>query len=329
VPALRRFAAGVANAFPQASLGARAAFADMRRELSCSGRAPTRAMSNADDRSRVPVSRPRCERPQPLAQRDLGRTPDDRGLAFSKRSRVCGAAAVVLIAAAAIAASPAPTLAQPGAAPYTTVAPSPDGIGKLFAGREIARVMSWHGAAWLERPERSSEERPDLVLEALALAPGMKVADVGAGTGFYSWRIAERVGDGGRVYAVEVQPQMLDYLGRLMARRGVKNVEPVLGTPSDPRLAPGSVDVALMVDVYHELEFPYEMLARITEALRPGGRLVFVEYRGEDPSVPIKPLHKMTEAQVRKEAEMHPLAWERTIATLPWQHVIVFRKSGG
>jgi ubiquinone/menaquinone biosynthesis C-methylase UbiE len=225
--------------------------------------------------------------------------------------------------------SPAPILAQPTAAPYTTVAPSPDGTGKVFAGREIARVMSWHGAAWLERPERAREERPDLVLEALALAPGMKVADVGAGTGYYSWRIAERVGEGGRVYAVEVQPQMLDYLGRLTAGRGVKNVEPILGTPSDPKLAPGSVDVALMVDVYHELEFPYEMLARIAEALKPGGRLVFVEYRGEDPSVPIKPLHKMTEAQVRKEAEMHPLAWERTITTLPWQHVIVFRKSGG
>jgi ubiquinone/menaquinone biosynthesis C-methylase UbiE len=224
--------------------------------------------------------------------------------------------------------APPAAVAQPAEARYTTVAPSPDGTGRVFAGREIARVMSWHGAAWLERPERSREERPELVMEALALAPGMKVADVGAGTGYYSWLIAERVGDGGRVYAVEVQPQMLDYLGRQMADRGVKNVEPVLGTASDPKLAPGSIDVALLVDVYHELELPYEMLARIVAALKPGGRLVLVEYRGEDPAVPIKPLHKMTEAQVRKEAEMHPLVWERTLTTLPWQHVLVFRKSG-
>lgn len=234
-----------------------------------------------------------------------------------------------LIAAAALALTPALPVAQPADARYGTTAPSPDGTGKVFAGREIARVMSWHGAAWLERPERSREERPDLVLAALELAPGMRVADVGAGTGYYSWRIAERVGESGRVYAVEVQPQMLDYLGRQMANRSVKNVEPVLGTPTDPRLPPASIDVALMVDVYHELEFPFEMLGRVVQALKPGGRLVLVEYRGEDPSVPIKPLHKMTEAQVRTEAEMHPLAWERTISTLPWQHVVVFRKTGG
>jgi FkbM family methyltransferase len=223
----------------------------------------------------------------------------------------------------------APAIALPQSSAYTSAPASPDGIGKVFAGREIARVMSWHGAAWLERPERAREERPDLLLAALDLAPGMSVADVGAGTGFYSWRMAERVGDAGRVYAVEVQPQMLDFLGRQLAQRGVKNVEPVLATVTDPKLAPESLDLALMVDVYHELEYPYEVLARVAAALKPGGRMVFVEYRGEDASVPIKPLHKMTEAQVRKEAELHPLAWERTITTLPWQHVIVFRKKGG
>jgi precorrin-6B methylase 2 len=232
------------------------------------------------------------------------------------------------VLAATLALGAGVALAQPSPAPYASVPASADGTGKVFAGREIARVMSWHGAAWLERPERTREERPELVLAALELAPGMKVADVGAGTGFYSWRIAERVGESGRVYAVEVQPQMLDFLGRQMASRGIKNVEPVLGTAADPRLAPDSLDLALMVDVYHELEFPYEMLARLTDALKPGGRIVFVEYRGEDAAVPIKPLHKMTEAQVRKEAELHPLVWERTVTTLPWQHVVVFRKKG-
>jgi precorrin-6B methylase 2 len=255
-------------------------------------------------------------------------------LSFRRRSippgprRRPARASAALLAAATLVVAPLAALAQPAEARYTTVAPSPDGTGKVFAGREIARVMSWHGAAWLERAERSREERPERVMEALALAPGMKVADVGAGTGYYSWRIAERVGESGRVYAVEVQPQMLDYLVRQMTNRGVKNVEPILGTASDPKLAPASIDVALMVDVYHELELPYEMLAHIVAALKPGGRLVLVEYRGEDPAVPIKPLHKMTEVQVRKEAEMHPLVWERTVTTLPWQHVIVFRKPG-
>lgn len=240
-----------------------------------------------------------------------------------------GRAAARILLAAALALGPAAAVAQRIEAHYATVPASPDGIGKTYAGREIARVMSWHGASWLERPERVREERPDALLAALELAPGMQVADIGAGTGFYSWRMAERVGESGRVYAVEVQPQMLDFLGRQMARRGVTNVAPVLGTAVDPKLAPNSIDLALMVDVYHELEHPHEMLARLTEALKPGGRIVFVEYRAEDPAVPIKPLHKMSEAQVRKEAERHPLVWERTVTTLPWQHVIIFRKPGG
>jgi protein-L-isoaspartate O-methyltransferase len=221
-------------------------------------------------------------------------------------------------------------LALPGAladeAHYAFVRASPDGIGKTYLGREIAQVMSFHGADWLERPERMEEERPDRVLAALELKPGMAVADIGAGSGYYSWRIAERVGARGTVYAVDIQPEMVRLLQRQMTQRGAANVKAMLGTPTDPHLPAGALDLALMVDVYHELEYPYEMLASITRALKPGGRLVFVEFKGNDPTVPIKPLHTMTEAQVRKEAALHPLEWQKTVSDLPWQHVIIFRK---
>lgn len=221
-------------------------------------------------------------------------------------------------------------LALPGAladeAYYAFVPASPGGIGKTYLGREIAQVMSFHGADWLERPERMEEERPDRVLAALELKPGMAVADIGAGSGYYSWRIAERVGARGTVYAVDIQPEMVRLLQRQMTQRGAANVEAILGAPTDPRLPAGALDLALMVDVYHELEYPYEMLASITRALKPGGRLVFVEFKGNDAAVPIKPLHTMTEAQVREEAALHPLEWQKTVGDLPWQNVIVFRK---
>ncbi len=209
---------------------------------------------------------------------------------------------------------------------YGQIAPSADGIGKTYEGREISAVMGWQGAAWLEREEREREERGSLLLRELALAPGMHVADIGAGTGYYARRIAPRVGPKGKVYAVDVQPQMVAMLRKQAARPGFGNLVPVLGGVKDPGLAPGSIDVALMVDVYHELEFPHEMLGRLVRALKPGGRVVFVEYRAEDPNVPIKPLHKMSQAQIRREAARHALRWERTATTLPWQHVVVFRK---
>ena len=196
----------------------------------------------------------------------------------------------------------------------------------MYMGREIAKVMSFHGAAWLERPERVDEERPERVLEALELKPSMTVADVGAGSGYYSSRIAERVGPDGTVYAVDIQPEMLDILRLQMKQRRMGNVKPVLGTETDPRLPDAALDLALMVDVYHELEYPYEMLAAIVKALKPGGRVVFVEFRANDPSVPIRALHTMTEAQVRKEAALHPLEWLRTESKLPWQQAIIFRR---
>ena len=209
---------------------------------------------------------------------------------------------------------------------YSAIAATPDGIGKVYLGREISHVMGFHGAQWLERTERMDEERPDLVLNALEIKPGMAVADIGAGTGFYAWRIAQRVGMTGMVYAVDVQPEMIKALEKQMSRRGVANVKPTLGAVDDPKLAANSLDLALMVDVYHEFEQPYEMLAAIVRAVKPGGRVAFVEFRGSDPKVPIKPLHTMTEAQVRREAAVHPLEWVATTRELPWQHVIVFRK---
>lgn len=209
---------------------------------------------------------------------------------------------------------------------YTQGPPSADGIGKRYQGREIAHVMGWQAAPWLEREEREAEERTSLLIEELNLKPGMMVADVGAGSGYLSRRMAPLVRPG-RVIATDIQPEMLALLNKLAEDPRYANIEPLLGTAADTRLAPASIDLAIMVDVYHELEFPHEVLESIVRALKPGGRVAFVEYRGEDPAVPIKALHKMTEKQVRLEAGQHALIWERTSARLPWQHLIVFRKA--
>jgi protein-L-isoaspartate O-methyltransferase len=202
----------------------------------------------------------------------------------------------------------------------------PNGIGKFYMGREIAHVMGHQAADWLERPEREEEERPDLLVPALKLKPGDAVADVGAGTGYYTRRLAHSVGPTGIVYAVEIQQEMLDLLTNKMAELKIFNVRPVLGTITDPKLPAGKVDLILLVDVYHEFDYPYEMAQAMVQALKPGGRIVFVEFRGEDPAVPIKAVHKMTEAQVRKEMAVHPLNWVETLETLPRQHIMIFRK---
>src|SRR5947208_11756152 len=204
----------------------------------------------------------------------------------------------------------------------------PNGTGKFYLGREIAHVMGHQAADWLERPERETEEKPDLLLQALKLKSGEVVADIGAGTGYYSWRMAKEVGEKGLVYAVEIQQEMLDLLAKKMVERKITSVKGVLGTVTDPKLPAHSVDLVLMVDVYHEFDHPFEMMQAICQALKPGGRVVFVEFRAEDPKVPIKEVHKMSEAQVRKEMSAQPLEWVETVATLPWQHVIVFRKKG-
>ena len=202
-----------------------------------------------------------------------------------------------------------------------------DGIGKFYLGREISHVMGHQGAGWLERDSREEEERPDLLIEALDLKPGMVVADIGAGTGYYSRRLAEKVGKEGVVYGVDIQPEMLELLARNAKAADLSQIRPLKGDIDDPKLPANEVDLIVMVDVYHEFSHPYEMTEGLCEALKPGGRLVWVEYRLEDPKVPIKTLHKMSEAQVKKEAGLHALKWIKTVATMPWQHVIIFEKT--
>ena len=204
----------------------------------------------------------------------------------------------------------------------------PDGIGKFYMDREIAQVMGHQAADWLERPEREQEEQPGKLLPALKFKEGDVVADIGAGSGYLTFRMAKLVGKTGKVYAVDIQPEMLDLIRKRMKDRKVTNVEPVQGTETDPKLPAASVDLIIMVDVYHEFSYPYEMTEAMVKALKPGGRLVFVEYRKEDPEVPIKLVHKMTEKQVRKEMEPHPLTWSRTLDLLPRQHIIIFKKNG-
>ena len=202
-----------------------------------------------------------------------------------------------------------------------------DGTGKWFLGREIAHFMSHQGAPWLERDEREIEEAPDRLVGALGLRPGSRVGDVGAGSGYLTWRMARAVGPTGRVYANDIQPEMIALLKSNMAARGVTNVVPVLGSTTDPRLPADTLDLILLVDVYHECDHPWEMTRRMTDALKPGGRLVFVEYRGEERWIPIKPLHKMTAAQVRREMALHPrLEFVENLTNLPRQHILVFRR---
>ena len=207
---------------------------------------------------------------------------------------------------------------------YEQHRPTADGTGKFYMGREIALVMGYQGAAWLERAERESEERTDILLRALNLKKGMIVADVGAGTGYLSRRMADDVGLQGIVYAVDVQPEMIVKLKGLSNK--YTNIKPILSTPSDIKLAANSLDMVVMVDVYHELEFPYEVAQSIWSALKPNAKLVLVEYRAEDDKVPIKKSHKMSQAQVIKELTVLPFRWHNTVTSLPWQHVVIFTK---
>ncbi|GAA4452047.1 class I SAM-dependent methyltransferase [Nibrella saemangeumensis] len=202
---------------------------------------------------------------------------------------------------------------------------SRDGVGKVYLGREIAQVMGHLGAAWLERPEREQEERTDLLLNALDLKPTDVVADIGAGTGYFSFRIAPTVPQG-RVLAVDIQPEMIDYLNQRKQKNKTANVEPVLGTIDNPKLPPNSIDMALMVDAYHEFSHPREMMTNIVQALKPGGRVVLVEYRAEDPDVPIKPLHKMSVAQANSEMKSVGLRLLNVNKSLPQQHILFFGK---
>ena len=202
---------------------------------------------------------------------------------------------------------------------------SPDGTGRFYIGREIAPTMGHGAASWLERPEREREERTDLLLKELALESGDVVADIGAGSGYFTFRLASRVPNG-TVLAVDIQPEMLDIIRDSARARGIQNVQTIQGEIDDPKLANGAVDLVLLVDAYHEFSHPFEMMTAIRKALKRGGRVALVEFRGEDPNIPIKPLHKMTEAQAVKEMKVVGLEWIETRQVLPQQHLIFFGK---
>lgn len=200
----------------------------------------------------------------------------------------------------------------------------PNGINKWYLGREIAHVMGAAGIPWLERPQREDEENPARCIEALRLREGDVVADLGAGSGYYAFRMAPLVGPKGRILAVEIQDEMIAELKKRIDKNKVANVETIRCTESDPKLPEASVDLLIMVDVYHELSFPFEVMTAVKKALKPGGRVALVEFRKEDREVPIKEVHKMSEAQIGKEMAAVGLKHLETIGILPWQHIAVY-----
>ena len=202
---------------------------------------------------------------------------------------------------------------------------NPEGIGKFYLGREIAKVMGHESARWLERASRSYQEKPENAIDNLDLKPTDVVADIGAGTGYFTFRISPLVPEG-KVLAVDIQPEMLDLINFVNKGENITNVETILGNIDNPNLPPSSVDIALLVDAYHEFEYPREMMLGIVEGLKPGGRVVLLEYRRENPMIMIKGLHKMTEKQVKKEMKAVGLIWQDTRDFLPQQHFLVFKK---
>jgi ubiquinone/menaquinone biosynthesis C-methylase UbiE len=235
---------------------------------------------------------------------------------------IAGCAEVAPIATAS-APLPAPTI-HPG---YLLTQATHEGLGKYYLGREIAHFMSHQGASWLERPEREQEERPDLLMAAIALKPGDVVADIGCGTGYYSWRMADKVGPQGKVIGVEIQAEMLTLFTQHMVARKLTNTVAHLGTTTDPKLPPASVDVIVLVDAYHEFDHPFEMMQAMIRALKLGGRIILVEYRAEDARLLIGRTHKMSAAQIKREMSIHPVQLMETMGVLPQQHVLIYRKS--
>jgi SAM-dependent methyltransferase len=202
---------------------------------------------------------------------------------------------------------------------------NPDGIGKYYMGREIAHVMGHTGAMWLERPSREAEEQPSKIVNALNLKSDNVVADIGAGTGYLSFLIAPILSQG-KVLAVDVQPEMLDIINFFKSEKQISNVEPILATLNNPNLSGDSINLAVMVDAYHEFEFPREMMEGIVKALKPGGRVALIEYRKENPLIMIKGLHKMSQKQVKAEMQAVGLTWQETNNLLPQQHLMIFKK---
>jgi ubiquinone/menaquinone biosynthesis C-methylase UbiE len=209
---------------------------------------------------------------------------------------------------------------------YSYRSPSFDGTGKVYMGREIAQVMGHQGADWLERPDRVTEEEPQKMVGALKLKSTDVVADIGAGTGYISQLLARQVPDG-KVLAVDVQPEMVELLKQRIKKSKIANIQPRLGTEKSPELPPASIDLAIMVDAYHEFSYPREMMLGIVSALKPGGRVVLTEYRGEDPKVLIEPHHKTTQKQIQREMSLVGLKLLKNEHILPQQHLFFFGKS--
>ena len=209
--------------------------------------------------------------------------------------------------------------------PYEFRESSPGGTGKFYMGREIAGIMGAAGAAWLERDSRQQEENSSRTISKLPLSPESVVADVGAGTGYYTFRIAEKV-PRGKVFAVDIQDEFIRRLRESKKNRGAENVEVIKGSEKSPNLPPGSIDLIIMVDVYHELLYPQEMLQAMRKALKPSGKLLLIEYKAEDPEVAIKPLHKMTVAQASKELKANGFKLIKQDDSLPIQHFLLFEK---
>jgi SAM-dependent methyltransferase len=210
--------------------------------------------------------------------------------------------------------------------PYSARSPSSGGIGKVYMGREIAGIMDFSGKDWLERQSRAQEENTSLAIENLPVTAASVVADIGAGSGFYTFRIAPKIPDG-KLYAVEIQEDAIQFLGNRAKELGYEQVVPVQGGEKSPNLPENAIDLAFMVDVYHELEYPVEMLAAIRQSLKPGGKLLLIEYRGEDPEVRIKPLHKMTVVQVEKELAANGFKLVQNGQFMNIQHFLVFEKT--
>ena len=230
----------------------------------------------------------------------------------------------LLMASAVQAQDEGATTAKAKASPRRQARPFAPGT---YMGRPIADVMTFHGADWLFRESREDEEQPERMLDSLKIKPGDTVADIGAGAGYTSLRLARRVGPTGTVLATDVQPQMLSILSGNAKSIGVKNIRPILCTATDPKLPEDKVDLAIMVDVYHECSDPVATLAGLRKGLKADGRLVLVEFRGEDPEVPIKPEHKMTVAQVQAEMEANGFQFKEKFEFLPWQHILIFTKA--
>ena len=201
----------------------------------------------------------------------------------------------------------------------------PNGIKKWYMGRQIAQVMSHYGIDWLEREEREREENTSLLLKNLAIKPGMFIADIGAGSGYHSALLSKMVG-GGKVFAIDVEPEMIAYLNERIKQEKLSRIVPVLSTEQKVSLPENTIDMMLLVDVYHEFSYPYEMALSMRSALKPGGKLVLVEFRSEDPTVPIKTIHKMSKAQAIKEFKAAGFAFDKNIDNLPWQHCMIFTK---